>query len=120
MLEGALNGGGVFFGEELAVAAEARGIVDEGDEFALGEATAWQGDAGTEEGVGLPGLVGMAFGEGQAPFVRGFFVGLEQIKLLDEAAEGVGSDLIAPQEAFFDTAAVDLGEVEARLPEEGF
>ena len=99
------------------------GIVDEGDLSLLwGEATAWQGDAGTEEGVGLPGLVGMAFGEGQAPFVRGFFVGggLSRSNCLTRAAEGVGSDLIAPQEAFFRYSGrgVDLGEVEAVSPEE--
>ena len=88
----------VFGQEELAVAADARGVIEEGDEPGL-HRRAVELDIRPVERVGLPHFIGVGFGKGQAEFVGAFRVGLEQFVLLDQPAEGVGGDLRAGQQA---------------------
>ena len=57
------------------MATDARGIINEGDEFALHEASAGGGHSRAEQGVSLPGFIGVAFGKGQAQLVGGVLIG---------------------------------------------
>lgn len=82
----------VFVEEELAMATDAAGIVDEGDETGLSWRTVVL-DIRAKKGIGLPHFVGMCFGESEADFIGGLGVVLEHFVLLDETTEGVGSDL---------------------------
>ena len=73
------------------------------NDFALGRSDALgRADAVDEEGVGLPGLVSMAFWRRPMARVCSWhsLSGFEQIKLLDEAAEGCWIDLLAPRGTF--------------------
>ena len=75
----------------------------------------WTGDAldldvGSVEGVGLPHFVGVGLGEGQALLVGALGVGLEQFVLLDDAAEGVGRDLRAGEQALLDAEPIEDGQ----------
>ena len=88
----------VFGREELAVATDARGIVQEGDEPGL-HRRAVDVDIRPVERVGLPHFIGVGLGEGQPVFVGAVLVGLEQFVLLDQPAEGVGRDLRTGEQA---------------------
>ena len=101
---------GVFCEKELAVAADAAGIVDEGDESGL-RAFAAVLHVRPVHGVGLPHVVSVGFGEGETAFVWGFRVRFEEFVVFDDAAEGVGGDLLAPEEAALDADAIDGSDV---------
>ena len=65
--DGLHQGVDVFLEEELAVAEDAAGVVDEGDEPGLFAAVRYAGvKVGSEHGVGLPELVGVLHAEGEA------------------------------------------------------
>src|SRR6185312_840977 len=89
----------VLFEEEFAVAEDAAGIVEEGDQS---RALAGAGGAavGSEHGVGLPELVGEFHAEGEALFVVGV-VGGEQVVIANEAVEGGLGDAIRMQKTLF-------------------
>ena len=106
--EGLDEGIDVFGGKELAVAADARGVVDEGDEAGL-DGGAFVLEARAIEGIGLPHLVGVGFGEGQALFVLGLGLGFEHVELLDDAGEGVGGHLGACEQPLLDAEAIKDG-----------
>ena len=80
--------------EELAVTADATGVIQESDEAGL-ERRALVLDVRADERVGLPHFIGVSFGEGQAQFAGAVRIGFEQFVLLDDAPKGVGSDLAA-------------------------
>ena len=113
LVEGAAKGlgegVGVLCEEELAVAADAAGVVDECDELGLDLARA-VGDVWAEHGVGLPHVVGVGLGEGEAAAVVAVGLGCEQLVGVDEPAEGVGIDLVAAQQVALDAGAVDGGD----------
>ena len=87
--DGLHEGVDVFLEEELAVAEDAAGVVDEGDELGLFAGGAGHAgvDVGPEHGVGLPELVGVFHAEGEA-FLVVVVVGGEQVVLANEAVEG--------------------------------
>ena len=58
------------------MATQARGVIDKGDELALYEAFTLL-DAWAEQGVALPGFVGVGFGKGQTFFVGNLVFGRE-------------------------------------------
>lgn len=95
----------VFVEEELTVTTDAAGIVNESNESGLGRGSV-VADIRAKECVGLPHFVGVSFGEGEADFARSLGVVLEHFVLLDESAEGVGSDLCACEQTFLDRKAV--------------
>ena len=64
------------------------------------------------EGVGLPEVVGMGFGEGEAAFWEIGGVGFEEVVFFDGAAKGVGSNSITTEVALFDTSAVEGLDIE--------
>jgi hypothetical protein len=97
--------------KELAVAADAAGVVEKCDEAALGRFAVGTGNIRAVHGVGLPQLIGELHGECQAEFVIAPVV-LEQLVGADEPVESSPCDLVAAQDAFFDAAAVDVGFVE--------
>ena len=106
--DGLDHGVDVFLEEELAVAEDAAGVVDEGDELGLlargaGHASV---DMGPKHGVGLPELVGVFHAEGEA-FLVVVVVGSEQVVLANEAVESRLGDAVGLQEAFFDAAAIE-------------
>ena len=92
------------------MAADAAGIVDEGDESGL-RAFAAVLHVRPVHGVGLPHVVSVGFGECEASFVLGLFVNLEQLVVVDHATEGIGGDLLAAEQAALDADAVDGGDV---------
>jgi len=98
----------IFRKKELSVATNAAGIVEESDEPGLDRGTLVL-KARTNERVGLPHFIGMGLGESQADFVRAFGVGLEQLVLLDHAAEGGVGDLRAGEQPLFNTEAIQHG-----------
>ena len=89
----------VFLEEELAVAADAAGVVEEGDELGLACGAPLMLTVGAEQGVGLPELVGV-FAEGQAFLVGRSPRRAEQVVLADEAVEGVGRDAVGCSSPF--------------------
>ena len=98
----------VFRREELAVTADARSVIQEGDEPGL-HGRAVDLDIRAVERVGLPHFIGVGLGKGQAVFVGAVPVGLEHFVLLDQAAEGVGGDLGAGQQTLLDAQPVEQG-----------
>jgi hypothetical protein len=104
------EGIGVLGDEELAVAADAARVVDEGDELGLGAAVA-DLDVGPEHRVGLLHLVRVGLGEGEAALVRRLCIGFEQLVLLHESAERRACDALRLQKTSLDARAVDRGEV---------
>ncbi|MFM1945066.1 MAG: hypothetical protein RI897_4048 [Verrucomicrobiota bacterium] len=92
--------------EELTVTTGPAGVIEESDEAGLRRRTAVL-DVWAKEGVGLPHLVGMSFGERQTDFVGGLGVALEHFVLFDQAAEGVGSDLSSREQSLLDAEAVE-------------
>jgi hypothetical protein len=104
--------GGVICGVKGAVGDDAGGVVDEADEEGFGGvAFVAVGEVGAVHGVGLPEVVGVGFGEGEAGFGCCRITGLEEIEAVDDAAKGVGGDLGALEEATVDAGAVDFGDV---------
>ena len=79
---------------------DAGGVVDEADEIGLDGFAAQAGvQIGAVEGVGLPEVVGVGFGKGEAGFGAVVAEGFEEVELFDDATEGVGGDLFAADEA---------------------
>ena len=83
--EGFDEGIDVFGREELAVATDAAGVIDESDEAGL-DGRALELDVRAVEGVGLPHFIGVGFGKSQALFVFRLGLGLEHVELFDDAA----------------------------------
>jgi hypothetical protein len=77
---------GVVEDEELAMANDAAGVVEEGDELGLHLARPLL-QVRPDHRVGLPELVGVGLGEGQAALALDLGVGLEQLVLFDRAPE---------------------------------
>lgn len=104
---------GVVGVEELGVGDDAGGVVDEGDEVNLeGVVVAGEAEIGSVEGVGLPEVVGVGFGEGEAAFWEVGGVGFEKFVFFDGTTKGVGGDLITTEVALFDAGAVEGLDVE--------
>ena len=99
----------VFGGEELAVSADARAVVDKGDEAGLHRLA---GDAHIRaaERVGLPHFIRVGLGESEPALVFTGVLGREQLVLLDDAPEGVGSDLLAGEMPLLNAETVNEGE----------
>ncbi len=112
-LEGPEQRLGVVGEEELAVAADAAGVVDERDELGLHLARAVL-HVGAKHRVGLPELVGVRLGEGEAPLALDLGVGLEQLVRLDHAPEGVRGDALALEQALLDASTVERRHVVRR------
>jgi hypothetical protein len=66
---------------------------------------------GAHHGVGLPELVDVRLGEGQASLALHLCVRLEQLMRLHDAAEGIRGDALALQHALFDARAVEGRDV---------
>ena len=99
-LEGVDEAGGVVGRVKGAVGDDAGGVVDEADEIGLDGFAAQAGvQIGAVEGVGLPEVVGVGFGKGEAGFGAVVAEGFEEVELFDDATEGVGGDLFAADEA---------------------
>ena len=99
---------------------DAGGVVDEADEIGLDGFAAQAGvQIGAVEGVGLPEVVGVGFGEGEAGFGAVFAKGREQVEFFHDAAEGVRSDALALEQSAADAFTIDDGDV-ARLAVEGW
>ena len=111
-LEGVDEAGGVVGFVKGAVGDDAGGVVDEADEIGFDGFAAQAGvQIGAVEGVGLPEVVGVGLGKGEAGFGAVVAEGGEKIELVDDAAEGVGGDLFAADEAAPDALAVNDGDV---------
>jgi hypothetical protein len=95
----------IFGQEELSVAADARSIIQEGDEpgLHLGSLVL---EIRADERIGLPHFIDMGFGEGQSDFVGALRVGFEQFILLDHAAKSRVRDLRSSEQTFLDAEAV--------------
>jgi hypothetical protein len=63
------------------------------------------------EGVGLPEVVGVGFGKGEAPLGCGVGEGFEEFVAVDVAVEGGAGDLFAAEESALDAGAVDGSDV---------
>ena len=114
--------GGGIRSVELAVWYDAGGVVDEAYQVGL----AWFGidvQVGAVQGVGLPHVVGMGFGECQAGFfdrALGQSVDVvEQPECVDVTAKGVGGDSVATQMALLDAGAVNGFDVDGFAVERG-
>ena len=120
MSEGLDQGVDVFLEEEFAVAEDAAGIIDEGDQLGLFAAGGQAGvQVGPEHGVGLPELVGVFHAEGEAFFVV-VVVGSQQVVLAQKAVEGGLSDAVGVQQALLDAEAIEGALVGALVVEVGF
>ncbi len=64
------------------------------------------------EGVGLPEVVGVGFGEGEPTFGAVAGVGFKEFVFIDDAPEGVGGDLASDEKASFDAGTVEGLDVE--------
>ncbi len=106
--DGPHQGVDVFLEEELAMAEDAAGVVDEGDQLGLFARTVGRAgvDVRSEHGVGLPELVGVFHAEGEAFFVV-VVVGGQQAVLANEAVEGGLGDALGEQQALFDAEAIE-------------
>jgi len=71
-----------------------------------------EAEVGAVEGVALPEVVGVGFGEGETAFGEVGGVRFEELVFVDGATEGVGGDLITPKVALFDAGAVESLDVE--------
>ena len=67
------------------------------------------------EGVGLPEVVGVGFGEGEAAFWEVLGVGFEEVVFFDGTSKGVGGDLVTAEVALFDAGAVEGLDVEGAV-----
>ncbi len=117
--DGLHQGVDVFLEEELAVAQDAAGVVEKGDELRLFAACAAGVEVRPEHGVGLPELVGVFHAEGEAFFVVLLRVGSEQVVVAQEAVEGGLGDAVGVQETLFDAEAIEGALVGALLVEVG-
>src|ERR1043166_9769144 len=73
--------------EELAVTADARSIVEKGDQACLDRA-AFDLDIRAIERVGLPHFIGVSFGESRTDLVGALRLGLEQLEGVDQTIKG--------------------------------
>src|SRR5437773_1633004 len=80
----------IFGEEELAVTADAAGVIEQSNEAGL-EGRALVLNVRADERVGLPHFIGLSFGEGQPQFAGAVRIGFEQFVSLDDAAKGVRS-----------------------------
>ena len=71
-----------------------------------------QTQVGAVEAIGLPEVVGVGFGEGEAAFRTLGGVGLEEVEVVDHAAQGVGCDLAAMEVTLLDAGTVECLNVE--------
>jgi hypothetical protein len=92
------------------VATDAARVIEERDELCLHLAGAVL-DVGSKHRVGLPELVRVRLGEGEAALVLDLRVGLEQLVRFDHAPEGVRGDALALEYASLDAGAVNGGHV---------
>ena len=118
--DGLDQGVDVFLEEELAVAEDAAGVVDKGDQpglFAGGAGHAGV-QVGAEHGVGLPKLVGVFHAESEA-FLVVVVVGSQQVVLANEAVESGLGDAVGLQQALFDAEAIQGPLVGALVGEVG-
>jgi len=104
--DGLDEGVDVFLEEELAVAQDSAGVVEEGDELGLPARAGCGLAVGAEHGVGLPELVGVFHAEGEAFFVVALVLG-EQVIFADEAVEGGLGDAFGLEQPLFDAEAID-------------
>ena len=74
-----------------------------------------EAEVGAVEGVGLPEVVGVGFGEGESAFWEVGGVWFEEVVFFDGAAEGVGGDLVTAKVALFDASAVEGLDVEGAV-----
>ena len=93
------------------MAADARGVIQEGDEAGLNGQAVGALDIGAVEGVSLPHFIGMGFGKGQTALVVAVAISFEQFVFPNQASEGVGRDLGPSQHALLDTEPVNSGAV---------
>ena len=109
----------VLLEEELAVAEDAAGVVEEGDQLGLFASRSHPGvHIGSEHGVGLPELVGVFHAESEA-FLVVVVVGGQQVVLADEAVEGGLGDAVGLQQALLDAEAIEGPLVGAAVGEVG-
>ncbi len=104
---------GVVGTEKFAVGDHAGGVVEEGNEEDLDWfAMVIKAQRGAVEGVALPKVVGVGFGEGEAALGEVAGVGFEKVVFVDSSAEGVGCDLVTAKVALFDAGAIEGLDVE--------
>ncbi len=96
----------IFLEEEFAVAEDAAGVVDEGDQPGLFATGPTGVQIRPEHGVGLPELVGEFHAESEA-FLVVVVVWSEQFVLANEAVEGGLRDAVGLQQAIRDAEAID-------------
>src|SRR5208282_4085532 len=104
--QGLNQGSDILSREKLAVTADPAGVIEEGNETGL-DGDAPDLEVRAVERVGLPHLIGVGFGEGQAVFARAVAVGLEHFVLADQAVEGGAGHLGTVQKPLLDAQAVE-------------
>ena len=108
----------VFLEKELSVAQDARGIVNECNEFGLNGVGA-DLQVGTKQGVGLPHFIGVLLGKGQPMLVGDLRIRFEHFKLGNDAAEGIGGDFLPTKQSALDADAVNFAQAMGFSPEKG-
>ena len=98
----------VFRGEELAMTADRRSIVQEGDEAGL-DGDAFDPEVRAIKGVGLPQFIGVGLGESEAYLVGGLRFGPEHFVLVDQAVKGGAGHLGGGEQALLDAQAIEHG-----------
>lgn len=76
-------------------------------------------EVGSVEGIDLPHVIGVGFGEGTAALGTTGAVVFEEFVFFDGTAEGGGGDLVAAQDSLLDAGAVEGGDVGDFLMETG-
>jgi hypothetical protein len=94
------------------VAADAAGVVDEGDELGPDVAGA-TADVRAVHRVGLPEVVGVCLGEGEPFLVLGLGLRLEQLAF-SRCAGRCGGNLLSLEQAALDAGPVDGRHVRGR------
>lgn len=92
--------------EELAMAAHPRSVIQEGDEPGLNRKVCLL-NIRAIECIGLPHVVGVSFGEGQAQLIGAVLLGLKQFVFFDQPAKGIGRNLRAGQQPPFDAQPIE-------------
>jgi hypothetical protein len=108
----------VLIEEELAMTEDAAGVVEEGDEFGGLLRSGGRGAVWSEQGVGLPELVGVFHAEGESLFLIGVVFG-EQIVFADEAVKGGLGDAVGVEQSRLDAESVDGAFVGVQAAEVG-
>jgi hypothetical protein len=91
--------------EELAVTADARSIIEEGDEAGLNRG-AFDLDIRAIERIGLPHFIGVGFGESQTDLVGALRFGLEQFEGVNHTLKAGTRHLGTTQESLLDAEAI--------------